>query len=46
MRAELGALLQDTDADFVVLSRGKLLEADGRGQPSRPATDHDHVIFH
>jgi hypothetical protein len=44
--AGLRAFFQHNDGDVGAFFCGKLLQADGRGQASRAATDDDHVVFH
>ena len=44
--ADLRALLDQADRDFVVALGRELLEADRRRQPGRAAADDHHVIFH
>jgi len=46
MRADLGALLQHGNANFVIIFRRKLLELYCRRQASRPGANDNDVIFH
>ena len=46
MRADLGPLLDNADADLSLLPRGQLLQPDCRAQPGWPATDDDNVELH
>jgi hypothetical protein len=46
MRADLRALLDDTDGDLAAGLGGELLQTDRRGEAGRPGADDDHVIFH
>ncbi len=44
--ARLGALLEHDDRDLLAVFGRQLPQADGGGQPGRPATDDDHVVLH
>ena len=46
MRADLGALFQDADADFPSGFGAQLAQADRRGQTRRSGADDHHVVFH
>jgi hypothetical protein len=46
VRSDLGALLDDADAEVLALLGAELLQAD-RGREARGArADHDHVVLH
>ncbi len=42
MRADLGALLDDDDREFLI----DLLQVDRRGEARRPGADDHHIEFH
>ena len=46
MGADLGAFLDDADADFALGRGGELLQTDRRGEAGGPGPDHDHVVLH
>ena len=46
VRARLGAFFQHHHRDVLGFFCGELFQADGGGQASRAAADHDHVVFH
>ena len=46
MRADLGALLDDADAEFAARRGGELLQPDRRGEAGRPGADDDDIVFH
>ena len=46
MGADLGALLDDTNAELVLAGGSELLQTDRRGEAGRSGADNDDVIFH